>query len=259
MSHKELEGKIAVVTGGTKGIGKAIADKLSLAGATVIVTARTAAKDINPDHHFIQADLSVAENIKHTAERMLGQFGHIDILVNNMGGNNSPGGGYSVLTDEHWDQDLQLNLMASVRLDRALLPHLIERKRGVIIHISSSSALMPLWEATMSYSASKAALNAYSKALAAEVGSHDIRVITVSPGTNKTKSMMDFIEDLASKSQITADEMTGKLLDRLGGVPLGRMADPKETADLVCFLASPRASYITGTNYVIDGGNLPVV
>jgi len=70
---------------------------------------------------------------------------------------------------------------------------------------------------------------------------------------------MDFIEDLASKSQITADEMTGKLLDRLGGVPLGRMADPKETADLVCFLASPRASYITGTNYVIDGGNLPVV
>lgn len=258
-NNLELEGKIALVTGGTKGIGKAIADKLSQVGAQVIVTARTANNDINPDHHFIQADFSIAENTAPAAESILRQFGRVDILINNLGGNLSPGGGYGTLTDTHWDQDLQLNLMASVRLDRALLSNMIARKTGVIIHISSSAALMPLWEATMSYSASKAALNAYSKALANEVGSHGIRVVTVSPGANKTESMTDFLADLADKSQITTDEMTEKLLSRIGGVPLGRMADPKETADLVSFLVSPRAAYITGANYVIDGGNLPVV
>ena len=256
---KELKGKIAVVTGGTKGIGKAIADKLSQAGATVIVTARNKAKDANPDHYFIGGDLSNSVNVTKAANEIKEKFGTVDILVNNMGANTSPGGGYSTLTDEHWDHELQINLLAAVRLDRALLPKMLEQKSGVIIHVSSTSGMFPIWEATMAYSTSKAALNAYSKTLATEVASQGVRVITVSPGLNKTQAMSDFLEDLAQKANISVDEMTQNLMQRVGGVPLGRMADPEETAELVRFLVSPRASYITGANYAIDGGNFPVV
>jgi NAD(P)-dependent dehydrogenase (short-subunit alcohol dehydrogenase family) len=257
--NTELKGKTALVTGGTKGIGKAIADRLALSGAQVIVTARNQPGDADFKHHFIAADTSRPEDVNKVANEIKELFGSVDILVNNMGANTLPGGGFSVLTDEHWDQALQVNLLSSVRLDRALLPKMIEQKSGVIIHISSTSGMLPIWEATMPYSAAKAALNAYSKTLATEVATHGIRVVTVSPGLNKTEAMTTFLTDLAKSANITVDEMTSNLMQRLGGIPLGRMAEPEETAELVNFLVSPRASFITGANYVIDGGNLPVV
>ena len=256
---EELAGKIALVTGGTKGIGKAIADKLAQAGAEVIVTARNNPNETNPKHHFIAADLSKSEDIAKVAGKIHEKFGRVDILVNNMGANPFPGGGYRALTDEHWDQALQVNLLSSVRLDRAVLPKMLEQKSGVIIHISSTSGMLPIWEATMPYTAAKAALNAYSKTLSSEVASQGVRVITVSPGLNKTEAMATFLADLAKSAGITTDQMSQNLMQRVGGVPLGRMADPEETAELVQFLVSPRASYITGANYIIDGGNLPVV
>ncbi|TRW23521.1 SDR family oxidoreductase [Flavobacterium zepuense] len=257
--NTELQGKIALVTGGTKGIGKAIAESLSQAGATVIITARNLPKDVNKAHNFIAADLSQTEIITKLANEITEKFGRIDILINNMGANTLPGGGFSTLTDEHWDEALQVNLLSSVRLDRALLPNMLAQKAGVIIHVSSTSGMFPLWEATMAYSAAKAALNAYSKSLASEVSQHGVRVITVSPGLNKTEAMSAFLEDLANKAGITMEEMTQNLMARVGGIPLGRMAEPEETAALVRFLVSPRASYITGANYAIDGGNFPVV
>lgn len=256
---KQLEGKIALVTGGTKGIGKAIADRLAQAGAIVIITARNHPKEYNNNHHFIAADLSQVADVSKVANEINELYGGVDILVNNMGANTYPGGGFSKLTDEHWDQALQVNLLSSVRLDRALLPKMLEKKSGVIIHISSTSGQFPIWESTMAYSAAKAALNAYSKMLADETGPQGIRVITVSPGLNKTEAMATFLQELAEKAGITPEEMTQNLFDRVGGVPLGRMAQPEETAELVCFLVSPKASYITGANYVIDGGNFPVV
>ena len=255
----ELEGKTALVTGGTKGIGKAIANRLAQAGAKVIVTARNKPEDVELQHHFVAADLSKPGNITKVVAEITELHGHIDILVNNMGANTLPGGGFSTLTDEHWDEALQVNLLAAVRLDRALLPQMLEQKSGVIIHISSTSGLFPIWEATMAYSAAKAALNAYSKSLATEVAGQGVRVITVSPGLNKTDAMLAFLTDLATKAGITIEQMTQNLMARLGGVPMGRMAEPEETAELVFFLVSPRASYITGANYIIDGGNLPVV
>jgi len=257
--NTELQDKIAVVTGGTKGIGKAIAESLSQAGATVIITARNLPQDVNPEHHFIAADLSKTENITKLANEITEKFGTVDILINNMGANTLPGGGFSTLTDEHWDEALQVNLLSSVRLDRALLPTMLAQKTGVIIHISSTSGMFPLWEATMAYSAAKAALNAYSKSLASEVSQQGVRVITVSPGLNKTEAMSAFLEDLANKAGITLEQMTQNLMARVGGIPLGRMAEPEETAALVRFLVSPRALYITGANYAIDGGNFPVV
>jgi NAD(P)-dependent dehydrogenase (short-subunit alcohol dehydrogenase family) len=255
----ELEGKIALVTGGTKGIGKAIADRLAQAGAKVIVTARNHPAEGETKHHFIAADLSKTENVTNVANEIREQFGGVDILINNMGANTFPGGGFSTLTDAHWDEALQVNLLSSVRLDRALLPQMLEQKSGVIIHISSTSGMLPIWESTMAYSAAKAALNAYSKTLSSEVATHGVRVITVSPGLNKTQAMATFLEDLAKSAGITYEEMAKNLMARLGGIPMGRMAEPEETAELVYFLVSPKASYITGANYIIDGGNFPVV
>jgi NAD(P)-dependent dehydrogenase (short-subunit alcohol dehydrogenase family) len=257
--NKDLEGKVALVTGGTKGIGKAIADRLAQAGARVIVTARNHPGEIAMKHHFIAADLSESENIAGVVNEINEQFGGVDILVNNMGANTFPGGGFSTLTDEHWDQALQVNLLSSVRLDKALLPKMLLQKSGVIIHISSTSGMLPIWESTMAYTAAKAALNAYSKTLSSEVAAQGVRVVTVSPGLNKTEAMATFLESLAKSADITVEEMTQNLMDRLGGIPMGRMAEPEETAELVYFLVSPRASFITGANYIIDGGNLPVV
>lgn len=257
--NRDLKGKIALVTGGTKGIGKAIAERLAQAGAQIIVTARNHPGDTNMNYHFIAADLSQPGDVTSVANEIGELFGGVDILINNMGANTFPGGGFSTLTDEHWDQALQVNLLSSVRLDRALLPKMLEKKSGVIIHISSTSGQFPIWESTMAYSAAKAALNAYSKSLADEVAVKGVRVVTVSPGLNKTEAMATFLTDLAQKANITVEEMTQKLFDRLGGVPMGRMAEPKETAELVHFLVSPSASYITGANYIIDGGNFPIV
>jgi NAD(P)-dependent dehydrogenase (short-subunit alcohol dehydrogenase family) len=256
---KDLEGKIALVTGGTKGIGKAIANRLAQAGAKVIITARNQPAEADLQYHFIAADLSLPADVTKVANEINTLFGGVDILVNNMGANTYPGGGFGILTDEHWNEALQVNLLSSVRLDRALLPKMIEQKSGVIIHISSTSGQFPIWESTMAYSAAKAALNAYSKALADETGPKGVRVVTVSPGLNKTEAMATFLRELAEAAGIKVEEMTQNLFNRLGGVPLGRMAEPEETAELVYFLVSPKASYITGTNYIIDGGNFPVV
>jgi len=189
----------------------------------------------------------------------LEKFGRIDIIVNNAGANLSKGGSFSSLSDEDWDSDFQLNLMSAVRVNKALLPIMIEQKNGVIINISTYAARQPIWEMTMTYSAAKAALNAYTKALANEVGPKGIRVNAVSPGVVKTPMMMEFIKNIAGSSNISVDEAFKSVLSRVGEVPLGRMAEPEEIANLVAFLASPKAAYITGANYLVDGGISPVV
>ncbi len=251
-----LKGQVALVTGGTKGIGKAIADKLSSRGAQVVVTARTAPEENINGHDFIAADLAQPESAAVIAQKIFEKYGRIDIIVNNAGANLSPGGGFESLSDEHYYNDWQLNFLSVVRINKALLPAMIKQNSGVIINISTSAATLPIWEMTMSYSSAKAALNAYSKALANELGAKGIRVNVVSPGVVKTQLMMDFIENIAKSSNITVDDAFNAVMDKVG-VPLGRMAEPDEVANLVAFLVSAEARYVTGTNYVVDGGALP--
>jgi NAD(P)-dependent dehydrogenase (short-subunit alcohol dehydrogenase family) len=254
-----INGKVALVTGGTKGIGKAIADRLAAAGAKVIVTARNHPGDVELKHHFIAADLTKPEDVSKMAAEIFEQFGTVDILIDNIGGLTTPGGGFSALTDKDWESELQFNLLAAIRLDKTILPKMIDQKSGVIIHISSAAGRLPLWQLNMAYAVSKAALNSYSKALANELAPKGVRVLTVSPGGVKTPPMVKFIEDFAASSGITVEEATTQLMKQVGGVPMGRMAEPEEVASLVHFLVSPAASYLTGTIYSIDGGGMPVV
>lgn len=255
--ENELKGKIALVTGGTKGIGKAIADRLSEAGANVIVTARNHPGDENLKHHFISADITNSSETDKLVKEISEKFGTIDILVNNMGGSNSPSGGFSALSDEDWESDLQLNLQSSVRIDRAILPQMVEKKSGVIIHISSITGALPVYESLGAYAVAKGALNNYSKSLSKEYTPKGIRVAAVSPGMVRTDTMDNYLQSLSDTMGITVEQATQNLMSSLGGVPMGRMALPEEIAELVGFLVSPRASYITGVNYIIDGGANP--
>lgn len=255
----ELAGKIAFVTGGTKGIGKAIADQLAANGAKVIVTARNPLPEAESTHHFIAADLSKAEDAVKVVNEIISKFGKIDILINNLGGTSSPAGGFSVMTDENWHNDLQLNLLSSVRLDRAIVPLMIAQKSGVVIHISSLNGILPLYESNLGYGVAKAALNNYSKALSKEVSGKGVRVVAVLPGMVRTGAMEAFLEELSGSLGKTKEETAQLVMDNLGGIPMKRIAEPTEIADLVAFLVSSRASYITGTNITIDGGTTPTV
>jgi NAD(P)-dependent dehydrogenase (short-subunit alcohol dehydrogenase family) len=249
----------ALVTGGTRGVGAAVVETLHGAGVQVIATARSAPSRPIEGVRFLAADLSTAEGASAVAKSVLEQLGGIDILVNVLGGSSAPGGGFAALDDTEWSTALNQNLMPAVRLDRALLASMIAQGSGVIIHVTSIQRLLPLPESTIAYAAAKAALSTYSKALSKEVAPKGIRVIRVSPGWVETEAAVAMAERLAAHSGTDYEGGKQIIMQSLGGIPLGRPAKPKEVADLIAFLVSPRAASITGTEYVIDGGTVPTV
>ncbi len=255
----ELSGKIALVTGGTKGTGKAIAERLMNAGATVIITARNAPKQPNEKLHFISANLSQSVGTQQVVSEVLQKFGRLDILVNNLGSSETPGGGFAVLGDADWESTIQTNLLAPVRLDRGFLPQMVERGQGVIIHIASIQGRLPLYDSTLPYAAAKAGLINYSKSLSNEVSPKGVRVLTVSPGWIQTDGATGMMDEIAERTGITTEEAIQQVMKSLGGIPIGRPAQPEEVAELVGFLVSPRANYLTGTEFVIDGGTIPTI
>ena len=252
-----LEGKRALVTGGTKGAGQAIVAALREAGARVLTTARSRPEELERDEDFLVADVSTAEGCASVAKAVQERLGGLDILVHVVGGSSAPAGGFAALDDAQWRNALDQNLFSAVRLDRALLPALIAQRSGVVVHVTSIQSRLPLPEATLAYAAAKAALSNYSKGLSKEVGPKGVRVLRVAPGWIETDAAVRLVTELARKSGTDYEGARQGLMNSLGGIPLGRAAKPQEVADLVAFLVSPRAASITGAEYIIDGGTVP--
>jgi len=196
----DFRDKRVLVTGGTKGAGGAITDRFLRGGGTVIITARSA-PETQTAAHFIQADVSTAAGTSKVIAAILDHFKGIDIMIHNVGGSSAPSGGFITVTDELWQQAMSDNLFPAVRLDRGLLPGMIERGSGVIVHISSIQRRLPLYDSTLAYAAAKAALTIYSKTLSNEVSPKGVRVVTISPGFTETDAATRLIGRMAEKDQ----------------------------------------------------------
>jgi NAD(P)-dependent dehydrogenase (short-subunit alcohol dehydrogenase family) len=254
----QLGGLRALVSGGTKGVGEAVVTRLRNAGVKVLTTARSRCEH-SGDEMFVAADVTSPEACAEIADAVRKRLGGVDIVVHVVGGSSAPAGGFAVLNDEAWQTELNLNLLAAVRLDRALLPAMIEQGSGVVVHVTSIQSQLPLPQSTIAYAAAKAALSNYSKGLSKEVSPKGVRVVRVSPGWVETTAATALVGRLAAEAG--SDEQTARqrLMDSLGGIPIGRPAKPGEVADLIAFLVSPLAASITGSEYVIDGGTIPTV
>ena len=233
-----------------------MARKLSEAGACVVVSARSHG-DYDGAAHFIPADLSTPDGPPRLAAQALEHLGRIDILVDNAASQTVVPDGVLAMTDADWLADLNSSLLSAVRLDRAVVPGMIAAGAGAVVHIGSNAARLPR-SAALAYAAAKAALATYSKGLANEVAPGNVRVNLVSPGVIETSAFAARIRVLAD--QAGTDLATAREQFMAGfGIPLRRPGTADDVAALVTFLVSPSASYLTGTNYVIDGGLLPTV
>ena len=254
-----LHGARVLVTGGTRGIGAATVRRLAAAGAEVVAAARTAPAPAGTGPaRFVPADVATADGVAALAEQVLDLLGGIDILVSNAGGQTHRPEGVLHFSDEDWQRDLDINLLSAVRLDRALLPAMIAQgSGGSIVHVGSNAARMPR-PASLPYTAAKAALTAYSKGLAREAGPHRIRVNVVLPGLIRTEALDTRMAALAEQAGSTPESVLAGTVEALG-IPLGQAGTADDVAQLIAFLVSPAAAYLTGSQFTVNGGALATV
>jgi NAD(P)-dependent dehydrogenase (short-subunit alcohol dehydrogenase family) len=256
---EEFKGKRVLVTGGTKGMGAAMVRRFLLGGASVAMTARSPTAEDRSPALFVKADIGSVSGVQAVVDRLQEQWGGLDILVNNVGASDAPPGGFEALSDAFWQNILDVNLMAAVRLDRAFIPGMIERKSGVVIHIGSIAHRLPQSESTLAYSTAKGALRTYSKGLSKSVAPKGVRVNMISPGFIETTGAAGLIKEFQKRGGVSEETARQQIMDMIGGIPLGRTGRPEEVAELVAFLASERAAFINGVDYIIDGGTMPTV
>lgn len=254
----EFAGKRVVVSGGSKGLGRATVERFVAGGAQVVTAARTNGEPIR-GVLSVRTELTTPQGSDMLAQAALDQLGGVDIVAHVLGGSSSPGGGFAALSDDHWLAELNLNLLAAVRLDRLLVPQMVARGSGAVVHVTSIQSVMPLPESTTAYAAAKAGLRTYSKALSKEIGPQGVRVNSVSPGWIMTEASSEFLERLQAAEGGTIEQVRQRVLDGLGGIPIGRGAEPHEVADLIAYLASDRTAAIHGAEFVIDGGTIRTV
>ncbi|MEU3393638.1 SDR family oxidoreductase [Streptomyces albidoflavus] len=255
ITDNSLDGLRVLVTGGSRGLGAATVRRFVAAGATVLTASRSRPEE-DSGAVFLAADLSTRQGVAELGRRVIEQVGGVDVLVNNAGAASSPAPTLS-RSDQSWQADLETNLLSAVRLDRALVPGMVERGSGVVVHVSSIASQLPQ-RTEASYAAAKAALNTYSRELATEVGEHGVRVVCVLPGFVVTDGATAHLKHVAEKQGITTEEVTRQIVDHLN-VPMGRPGDPEDVAEMIAFLASSRAKWITGAQFRVDGGIIPTV
>jgi 3-oxoacyl-[acyl-carrier protein] reductase len=253
-----LRGKVAMVSGASKGIGRATAAKLAAEGAHVSLCARTedavaaVARELEDKHGVntlaVAADLSRGEDIDRWTRLTVERFGGVDILVNNAGA--AQGGPFLALPDQAWLDSWQLKLFGYIRVARAVFPHLVTRGGGRIVNVIGIAGWQPMANYMIGGAANAALLN-FTKALADEGAPHGILVTGVNPGPIRTDRWDGMVTKWAAAKRVNADEAEREIL---AGVPLRRPGTPDEVANLVVFLASELSTYVTGTTIAIDGG-----
>ena len=255
----QLTGRVAVVTGASKGIGLAVAETLLAEGARVVTASRGEAPPLAEDgaHTHVVADLATSEGPAAVVARAAEAFGRLDVLVNNVGFV-APSGGFLATSDDVWQASFDVNFLSLVRTTRAALPLLLEGGGGSVVNVSSINARMPIAVAP-DYGAAKAAMTNLGKALSAEFAPQGVRVNTVSPGPVRTPlwhvegGMAEFI---AGQAGVDQGAVMSAVLPEVMGLSTGRVAEAGEVAWLVALLASPLSASTTGSDFVIDSGAL---
>ena len=258
----QLQGKVAVVTGASKGIGLAITRALVGEGVTVVAGARSAGPDIPALQAtgrvvFVPVDLTERAGPTDLVDRAA-ELGGIDILVNNAGAVTPRPDGFASVTDEDWDRSISLTLMAAVRTIRAAVPLMVRRGSGTVITISSVNAYLPD-PLVIDYSAAKAALSNFCKSLSKEVGAAGIRVNTISPGPVETALWLGDHGVAQTVGQAAGTQPAAVAAAAAAESVTGRFTRPDEVADLVLLLASDRTANITGADFTVDGGLIPTL
>ncbi len=258
-----LSGKVAVVTGASKGIGLAVVRSLLAEGASVVAGARSRSDDLDAlaesaPVHSVRVDLTTPEGPDQLIAEAVSVYGGLDVLVNNVGGVRPRVDGFLAMTDADWEWALGINLMPAVRATRAALPHLLERAPSTIVTIASVNAFLPD-PGVIDYSAAKGALLNFCKSLSKEFGSRGVRVNTISPGPVDTALWLGEQGVAATVAKAGGGDAANVAKQQAAAAASGRFTHPDEVADLVTLLAGGRAGNITGSDIVIDGGLITTI
>lgn len=253
-----LNERVALVAAASRGLGRAIAEELAGEGASLILCARgrqtleAAAREIEEKAKVpvlsVVGDVSVQEDVARIVESGLDRFGHIDILVTNAGG--PPAGEFERLSREDWDAAVRLTLTSVLELTRAVLPGMKERRWGRILNVTSIAVKQPVENLILSNSL-RAAVTGFARTLANEVAPYGITVNNLLPGYTRTERVVELAKAMAERRGLSEEEVRAEWEAQ---IPMKRLGEPREFAALAAFLASERASYITGTSITVDGG-----